>query len=552
MTEFFRRLLDMVTYPLRALLSTPSRLISGSRRVAGMSLPTRVALLVAIFLVICVVATLFAFYHTQDRSFAKAKLTPAFVTVIVVLVLLIPVVLYKALKLWLEGETSLFPDIDHAWKAGLAELARQGLDPSQVPLFLVLGSSGENHEKVIFDAARLSLNVSGAPQGPAALHWYANPDSIYVVSTGVGSLSRLSALATKSLEQEKVRPLPIGPRPAGGDGLRGTIVAGPGGIAGSSATASALRQSARPSQPAPVAPQPNIRGTMIVGGQGDAGEMQADDMATAPERKVLKLDQHEASEQERRLEYLCRLLRRLRQPLCPINGVLTLLPFGLIQRSVPESIEVQRAVQRDTSILLRVLKTRCPVTALVVGLEEESGFGELVRRVGRDRALGQRFGKGFNLWNPPTAERLEALTAHACGAFEDWVYTLFREKGSLAKPGNTRLFALLCKIRHALQSRLVGILANGYGYDPDQDRTGKTLPFGGCYFAATGDTEDRQAFVKAVLEKLPEQQEELEWTEEAYREDQGYQLAARLALGVDTVLLVVLAVMIVGKWFRFW
>lgn len=536
--EFFRRLLDMVTYPLRALLYAPGRLLSSTRRLAGMSLPARAALLVAVFLVICVVVSLFAFYHSKYRSFYEALLTPTYCAVIAILVLVIPIVVYKALKLWLEGETSLFPDIDHAWKAGLAELDRQGLDPLQIPLFMILGSAGEHQEKALFDASRLSLNVSGVPQGPAALHWYANPDGIYIVSTTVGSLSRLSALAGKSLEQDKARPLPTGPRPAG-DALRGTIVAG---VAGPSATL----PPAQPSPSGPVARQPNIRGTMITGGSMIVGGQ--DENASAPERKVVKLDQHEASEQEQRLEYLCRLLRRLRQPLCPINGVLTLLPFGLIQRSVPESIEVQRAVQRDTSALLCVLKTRCAVTALVAGMEEESGFGELVRRVGRDRAMGQRFGKGFNLWNPPTGERLEALTAHACGAFEDWVYTLFREKGSLAKPGNTRLFNLLCKIRHSLQSRLVSILANGYGYDPDQDRAGKTMPFGGCYFAATGESEDRQAFAKAVLEKLPEQQEELEWTEEAYREDQRYQLAARLALGVDTVLLVVLAVMIVLKW----
>jgi hypothetical protein len=356
----------------------------------------------------------------------------------------------------------------------------------------------------------------------------------------------LSAYAAEVLEQEKSRPMPLAPRPAG-DALRGTIVATPGGAAGSVTAASAMRQSAQPAQPAGAV---NIRGTMVVGGQAGTGELEADGISAAAEKKVIKLDQHDSSEQERRLEYLCRLLRRLRQPLCPVNGVLTLLPFSLIGRSVPESNEVQRAVQRDTSTLLSVLKTRCPVTALVAGLEEESGFRELVRRVGRDRAAGQRFGKGFNLWNPPLPERLEATAAHACGAFEDWVYTLFREKGSLAKPGNTSLFALLCKIRHNLQSRLVNILAIGFGRDVEQDRGGEGLLFGGCYFAATGETEDRQAFVKAVLEKLPEQQEELQWTEDALREDGRYQLAARLALGADTLLLLALAAMIVWwKWF---
>ena len=544
MAEFIRRLLDIITYPLRAMLSAPGRLISSSRRVAGLSLPARVALLVAFFLVICVVATLLAFYHTQDRSFVKAKLTPAFVAVIVALVLLIPLVLYKALKLWLEGEVSPFPDIDHAWRAGLAELQRQGLDPLQIPIFLILGSAGEVQEKSLFDAAKLSLNLSAVPQGPAALHWYANPEGIYLVCTGVGSLSRLSALAAETAEQEKSRPMPIVHRPAG-DALRGTIIASPGGASGSPTTTSAA---VRPVQPA--ARQSNIRGTMVVGGQGEDGNFEADDQPATAEKRVLKLDQHEVSEQTRRLEYLCRIVRRLRRPLCPLNGVLTLLPFGLIQRSIPESIEVQRAVQRDAATLMEVLKTRCSVTVLVVGLEEESGFRELVRRVGHDRAVGQRFGKGFNLWNSPLPERLEALAAHACGAFEDWVYTLFREKGSLAKPGNTRLFALLCKIRHNLQSRLANILVAGYGHDQDQERTaGKSLLFGGCYFAAAGETEDRQAFVKAVFEKLPTQQEELEWTDEAYHEDQRYQLFARIALGGDTALLAALVVMIVRKWF---
>jgi len=544
MTEFLRRLLDIITYPLRALLYAPSRLISSSRRVAGLSLPARVAIIVWFFLVICAVVTLIAFYHTQDRSFVKAKLTPAFIAVIASLVLLIPIVLYKALKLWLEGESSPFPDIDRAWRAGLAELDRQGLDQSQIPLFLVLGSEGDNQEKALFDASRLNFNARAIPPGPAALHWYANPEAIYLCCTGVGCLSRLAELAAGAIAQERARPMPVGPQSAG-DSLRGTIVAGPVGGESSQRKSSAVP----PNAAAPVVAAANIRGTMVVGGATGAGEFRDDEAPVAAERHVIKLEQHEISEQERRLEYVCRLLRRLRRPLCPANGVLALLPFGLVQRSVPESIQVQRAAQRDMVVLRNSLAMRCAVTALVVGLEEEDGFRELVRRVGRDRAVGQRFGKGMNLWNSPLSERLEALAAHACGAFEDWVYTLFREKGSLAKPGNTRLFALLCKIRHNLQTRLANILAIGFGYEESQERAERPMFFGGCYFAATGETEDRQAFVKAVLEKLPEQQEELEWTDAAYREDRRYQLFARMALTVDTALLAVLAVLIVRRWY---
>ena len=157
--SLFRWLIDLVTLPLRALLSAPSRLLAGSRRLQGLSLPARMAILVAIFLVLCVVVTLVAFWHTQGRSFPMAKLSPTYVTIISVLVVVIPIVVYKALKLWLEGDVSPFPDIDHAWRAGLAALEKQGLDLAQTPLFLILGSAGEQQEKALFNAARLNLNL---------------------------------------------------------------------------------------------------------------------------------------------------------------------------------------------------------------------------------------------------------------------------------------------------------------------------------------------------------------------------------------------------------
>jgi hypothetical protein len=542
-----RWLIDLITYPLRALLSAPSKLLSGSRRFWGLSLPARMAFLVAIFLIICVVATLAIFYNTQDRSFVKAKLTTSFIIAIAALVIVIPIVFYKALRLWLESDVSPFPDIDAAWKAGIAELERNGLNLSEIPLFLILGSAGERQEKSLFDASQLNLNLREIPQGPAALHWYANPSGIYVVCTRTGCLSKTADAARESLEKEQSRPSPLRPRPAA-DALRGTIVAGREEDAGDKGASAEPPGAAQ--QPASQ-PGSTIRGTMIIGAPGGGpGAYESEEAAPRAEKRVVKLEQAAAAEQERRLEYLCRLIRRARQPLCPLNGVMTLLPFGLIERSVPESLEVQRAVKRDLSVVSRVLMVRCTATAVVVGLEEEGGFRELIRRVGRDRATGQRFGKGFSPGNPPTADRLEAFCAHACGAFEDWVYVLFREKGALSKPGNTKLYALLCKIRRTIQSRLANILVAGYGVD--QDRPAESPMFGGCYFAAAGEAEDRQAFVKGAFDKLVEQQEELEWTDAAYRQDHGYHKLAQLALVVDTVSVLGLVVIVFHRWLRLW
>ncbi|MCH8830632.1 MAG: hypothetical protein IID45_13730 [Planctomycetes bacterium] len=244
----------------------------------------------------------------------------------------------------------------------------------------------------------------------------------------------------------------------------------------------------------------------------------------------------QASEERRRLQYLCRLVDRERSALCGINGVLTLLPFESIEASVTDAEELEKAVRSDVMTVQRTLKLRVPVVALVVGLEEERGFSELVRRVGRERAAVQRFGRGFDVRSFATAEELEAFGAHVCGAFEDWVYTLFREHDALMRTGNTRLYGLLCKIRCNLKDHLTEILANGFGSDAKRHPGDDFVLFSGCYFAASGLTEDRQAFVKGVFDKLEEEQEEVEWTRHALSDDRRNRWLVFAAIALSAVM----------------
>lgn len=174
----------------------------------------------------------------------------------------------------------------------------------------------------------------------------------------------------------------------------------------------------------------------------------------------------------------------------------------------------------------------------------------MIRRVGAQRAGTQRFGKGFSVWNPPTRERLVALTAHACAAFEDCIYALFRETGALGKPGNTKLYALLCRVRRDVQDRLAHVLVGGYGRG--EGESDDAMLFSGCYFGATGETEDRQAFVRSVFDKLPSEQEELEWTDRALDQDARCQVWANLGLMLNGVLALVVAGTILFRWFPFW
>src|SRR3990167_8102704 len=136
MRHFLRQLFDQMMRPVRAFFSAPGKIFASGKRVFGISLPARVAIFVALFLVICVVVSFLVFARAEGRPFVATKMR--YIAVIVVLVIAIPLVVYKLLKAWLEGDVSPFADIDHAWNAGVAELKRHGLDLVETPLFLIL------------------------------------------------------------------------------------------------------------------------------------------------------------------------------------------------------------------------------------------------------------------------------------------------------------------------------------------------------------------------------------------------------------------------------
>lgn len=531
--SLFRNLLYLPVRAVQSLItaiSSPGRFFGSGARLFGLSLPARVSIIVAVLLVIGVTVHLLLAHFTQHRYLKPLIHDPKYLAGTVVLVVLIPLVVYFMVKFWLEGEVSPYQEIDLAWKAGLDELERHGIDITLTPLYLVLGAAGDAQEKAIFEACRMSLNLVGVPQGPAALHWYANPDAIYLVTSQTSALSWLAGNAGKAPEPA------AGLEPASpADSIRGTLITGGDGPAPDiRGTADSLPPTLGQDRPSGG----EIYGTMVLSSVPGT--------ATASPRgagRVRRLDFD-----PKRLEYLCHLLGRSRRPICPLNGIFTLLPFGLIAQSDDAAVSVNQAVQQDLRSIRKISNLRCPATAVVIGLEEESGFRELVRRVGRDRALNARFGKGFDLPNFPLPERIGALARQSCGAFETWVYALFKERDALKRQGNRQLYGLLCKIRQDVYQRLDKILVDGFASDPERrDSDDQPLYFRGCYFAATGATEDRQAFVKSVFEDLPRNfAADLQWTREALNEDTRYHRLAGMAGWLDLLLIVALAAALFG------
>jgi hypothetical protein len=81
---YLRQFIEALLYPLRALLTSPGKVTSSARRLAAISLPARISILVAMFLVFVVFAVYFAFLRGDSWSlpcislFCAATSRPAF------------------------------------------------------------------------------------------------------------------------------------------------------------------------------------------------------------------------------------------------------------------------------------------------------------------------------------------------------------------------------------------------------------------------------------------------------------------------------------------
>ena len=455
---------------------------------------------------------------------------------VLLLILVIPIVVFRTITLFMMRETSKFADIDFAWRAGLEALSQNGISLQSAPIFLVFGGRGPQARRGFMHAAGCEFRVDGVPEGPAPLHWFANPNAIYIALNDASWLDR--ACTTPAVRH---RPLPSDqPRPGGGPSpVSRTISPGDLVVRQAPEAEAAVGGRIRPSDPAErSSPERRgqdfsaLRGTIdpsaMVGAAGPAK------LVGARPKNTHRTSSQESTRLLSRLEHVCGLVRHARHPICPINGVLTLLPYEILQDQQQDVEELRSALAADLAVAQRELQLRCPVTAVVTGMEKERGFRELIRRVGPQRAGGGRFGQRFDLRTQATVNELKKFVAHVCGTFETWVYAMFAEENSLSRPGNNLLYAMLCRVRRNVRIRLGTVLAGFSLQSESDDET--SIIFSGCYFAATGLKGERQAFVRGVFDKLQEEQNEIEWTPAALAEDRRNEWLTKIAWFVSVCL----------------
>lgn len=540
----FYYLIDSIASPIVRFYNWLMRLTPGYNALVGLSFPMRCSLLTLLFLLI-----LWAAAFIRKWKGLRVPEYPWWVwtSVAVLFIAVIPVIVYYLVKFWMIKEESRFPEIDRIWQEGIQTCATHGITLMEVPLFLVLGARDHRRASQLINASQLNFDIAVPTREEGDIVWFANSEAIFLFLNGCSSLSRLSSAPTGPAVTD--RPSPRGQS----DIPTGTIDVNMLGANAAAPTApppqvmQTLQDSAlfpRASSPVRAALPMGVGATMqLPEGQGLADILpqlgSEPTSAAAPQ-----MSSQDVFEREQKLKYVCQLIRKARHTLCPINGLLTLIPFELVESACAQ---IQTAAQKDLGILREQLMVRCPNTLLITEMDKEDGFQELVIRVGEERAREFRFGKGCEIWSPPDGDRLRAVAIHATGAFEDWTYMLFQEASALKRRSNSRLFSLLCRIRGKFSSNLQDILARGFGFDPHTDPhlAHEQFLFGGCYFAATGADPSRQAFVKSVFKKSMQQEGELEWAPAARKIDRQMQLLANLFALAGTAAMISIVAMLV-------
>jgi hypothetical protein len=409
-----------------------------------------------------------------------------------------------------DEDDSRFPDIDAAWEEAVAALHQAGIDPTDAPLFLVLGRPMAA-EEALLKAAQVPLTVKQAPtRADAPLHVYGSRDAIYVTCSGASLLGRHAALLA-------------GEREAGVDGAAPT---------GGGADEFDPGKTLRPSEKDEMRQMQLLLAKAEKEGRGPAqlleGERRDLKILTRKSQSVPNLlkDQAVAGTLTDRLQHLCRLITRERRPYCPVNGLLLLVPYsGADDEAIADLTSV--ICQKEVSAARDALQIHCPMFALICDAETAQGFRSFIERFPegeRQRRVGQRFPLLPDVEEAAVPVKVqESVQWIGQSLIPYWAYKLFRvesksdDDAAKLVEGNARMYQFMSEMR-ARSKRFGRIISRAAA----PEKGGPPL-FGGSYVGGTGtDPAGEQAFVAGVFRRLTDGQNAVSWTAEAVAEEADY------------------------------
>jgi hypothetical protein len=421
-------------------------------------------------------------------------------------------------------EESPFPDIDRAWEEAKRALAEAGPGLGEAPLFLLLGRPDEGEAAL---AAGLSPTVAGVPSWPGApLRAYATAEAIYVTCAGASLLGAHCRVLAGELTLSRGGGDPPGGGGGGGDG-GGATFGGGATIRPDDLDPEVGRAFSAVREAGAIEAAARKEGRALTKAEQGTLRRLRRRLAQADRPQQLHAYAEEVERQSARLRHLGRLIARDRRPYCGVNGILLLVPMAATDDEA-DAHEAGTCCREDLATAQAALQVRCPVFALVCGLEQVPGFEAFIGPFGADqlrRRVGQRFPLVPDLASGEVPAMLEGgvrwlgLNVFPSLALPHWRLEVpgVSELGEAVR-GNAGLFEFLSEVRER-QARVGRILSRGVSGEL----------FGGCYFAATGTgtgtgsgTERERAFLRPVFARLLEEQDYVSWSEEALAEEAWY------------------------------
>ncbi len=408
--------------------------------------------------------------------------------------------LYRLISLEVPLVTSEYEDIDHAWSQAVEALNHEGIHLADTPLFLILGGASSGEES-LFRAAGLKAQVKQVPRDSAQpLHVTANKEGIWVTCAGASVLGQqLREVAGGSERSSEVSLDSLMDEPSGG---LESMAPGEGGtlrIEDFVASFEKARARARTRTP----------------------------LGSQKSGQALDTEKYTA-----RLRYLCHLIARDRQGLCPLNGILLVFPITTADPGNALA-EVCSASRSDLSNAFEVLRMRCPVLVLLSDLDKLPGFTTLIERLPskqRNNRMGQRFPLVPQLDSAEVSARIkDSVSWIGTTLFSAMVHSLFRiedpgiEKLEDVVGDNFQLYRFLAAMskRHERLSQLVKDSIPTLPVEP--------ILFRGCYVAPTrSQSTTEEAFTPGVFRLMIREQDNVAWTAAALRQDARYMWLSRV------------------------
>lgn len=396
-------------------------------------------------------------------------------------------------KLLIDDVPSYHPDIDAAWEEAKRALHAQGIDLRNRPLFLVLGRP-ESGERNLWDAAQLKLDVKPTPADPRApLRICADGSSIYVTCAGVSLLGRLaSVFALEEMGQgESIVP----------DGS--------------------------PHEDPSKTLQPNRGHREIIQDLEELGK----ESTTLQRRRLRRAaqlplgpdfmaDPVEVRRRSARLAHLCRLIARDREPFCPINSVLLMVPLGGTDNE-RDAQQTADAAQTDLETIRSIFQLECPLLAMLGDMETLPGFAQFIKGQSAEdqkRRFGQRYPLATNLRREQTMQVIRESVAFLGNDYVQQSiakHFQFETADQSALNASFEVNSALVLLMDEMRTR-AGPLARVIDQAVAADK--HLWRYGGCYLAATGD-RGQQAFVPQLFERLFKDRNCVNWSDEILEED---------------------------------